>query len=153
MVVGDALGTTVELSERDALPHHTEMTSGGPFHLRPGEWTDDTPMALALADSLVLQGFFDPEDLMTRFVAWGREGRYSCNGTYFDIGLTTAEALDHFLQTGSPFAGSSDENGSGNGSLMRVAPVALFALQDGTAAAHLAPGLPGALRDRVPDGR
>ncbi len=63
MVVGDALGTTVELSERDALPHHTEMTSGGPFHLRPGEWTDDTPMALALADSLVLQGFFDPEDL------------------------------------------------------------------------------------------
>ena len=128
LAVGDALGTTLEFSIRDSLPHHTEMTGGGPFRLAPGQWTDDTAMALALADSLISCRGLDPHDLMTRFVAWWREGAYSCTGICFDIGRTTAEALARFERTGNPFAGSKSPRTAGNGSLMRLAPVVLFAL-------------------------
>ena len=69
LAVGDALGTTLEFSVRDTLPHHTAMTGGGPFRLAPGQWTDDTAMALALADSLISCNGFDARDLMTRFFA------------------------------------------------------------------------------------
>ena len=130
LAVGDALGATLEFSPRDARPHHTEMTGGGPFGLRAGEWTDDTAMALALADSLIRCNGLDPFDLMSRFVAWWREGQYSCTGNCFDVGGITAQALARFERTGNPFAGSKQKNQAGNGSLMRVAPVALFSLAD-----------------------
>ncbi len=107
LAVGDALGTTLEFTERDQKPHHTEMTGGGPFGLEPGQWTDDTSMALALADSLIERRGFDPRDLMTRFVAWRKKGDYSCTGTCFDIGITTQRALTTFQRTGEPFAGST----------------------------------------------
>lgn len=130
LAVGDALGTTLEFSERGTLPRQTEMTGGGPFGLRAGEWTDDTAMALALAESLLARGGLDPRDAMDRFVAWWREGAYSCTGRCFDIGATTAEALGRYRRTGEPFAGSVSEGTAGNGSLMRLAPVALFAPGD-----------------------
>jgi ADP-ribosyl-[dinitrogen reductase] hydrolase len=60
LAVGDALGTTLEFSPRDSHPHHAEMTGGGPYGLQPGEWTDDTSMALALADSLLDPQNFSP---------------------------------------------------------------------------------------------
>ncbi|GJE13577.1 ADP-ribosylarginine hydrolase Tri1 [Methylobacterium longum] len=106
------------------------MTGGGPFNLAPGEWTDDTAMALALADSLISCSGFDPHDLATRFVRWWQQGAYSCTGSCFDIGMTTREALAHFVHTGEPYAGSTHPRTAGNGSLMRLAPVALFALHD-----------------------
>ena len=102
------------------------MVGGGPFDLKPGEWTDDTSMALALAESLVAHPNLDPADLMTRFVAWRDRGRYSCLGHCFDIGSTVDRALDRWLQTGDPMAGSTDPATAGNGSLMRLAPVALL---------------------------
>jgi ADP-ribosyl-[dinitrogen reductase] hydrolase len=92
LAVGDALGTSLEFSQRDIVPRHTEMTGGGPFGLAPGQWTDDTAMALALADSLLARGGLDARDLMDRFVAWWRKGEYSCTGVCFDIGLTTRGA-------------------------------------------------------------
>lgn len=144
LAVGDALGTTLEFSRRDAHPHHTEMTGGGPFGLEPGQWTDDTAMALALADSLLKaqgpaeHGGLEPADLMRRFTAWWREGRYSCTGTCFDIGVTTRDALARFAQTGDAFAGSTAETAAGNGSLMRLAPAALFTLGDPQRADRLA---------------
>lgn len=138
LAVGDALGTTLEFSARDTHPHHSEMTGGGPFRLRPGEWTDDTAMAVALAESLIARGGFDPDDLMRRFVSWWRTGAYSCTGTCFDIGITTRLALARFEQTGDPFAGDTSEDSAGNGSLMRVAPVALFCLHDPAAASRMA---------------
>lgn len=128
LAVGDALGTTLEFSRRDSLPRQTEMTGGGPFGLKPGQWTDDTAMALALADSLLAHKGLDPRDLTDRFVDWWRNGRYSCTGTCFDIGATTARALARIEASGEPFSGSVDPEEAGNGSLMRVAPVALFAL-------------------------
>lgn len=130
LAVGDALGTTLEFSRRDTLPHHTEMTGGGPFQLAPGQWTDDTSMALALADSLLHVPGFDAQNLMTRFVAWYREGAYSCTNSCCDIGIATREALARFERTGAPDAGSIHPRTAGNGSLMRLAPVALATLYD-----------------------
>ena len=138
LAVGDALGTTLEFSRRDSSPHHTEMLGRGPFGLKPGQWTDDTSMALALADSLIEQNGLNPADLMKRFVAWRDEGQYSCTGRCFDIGTTTNAALTRFLRTGDPMAGSDDPQQAGNGSLMRLAPVALYALHDADLARRLA---------------
>lgn len=125
LAVGDALGTTLEFAGRDAHQPLTDMVGGGPFGLKPGEWTDDTSMALCLADSLIACGGLDQRDLMERFVRWWREGYNSHNGRCFDIGITTRQALQRFLETGDPVAGSSDPHTAGNGSIMRFAPVAL----------------------------
>lgn len=138
LAVGDALGATLEFEPRDTHPLHTEMLGGGPFNLKPGQWTDDTSMALALAESLIAHPDFDPTDLMRRFVAWAEDGTYSCTGTCFDIGLTTRQALSRFMRTGDPFAGSTAPDTAGNGSLMRVAPVALRALDDDARAVRIA---------------
>ena len=138
LAVGDALGTTLEFSTRDQHPHHTEMTGGGPFRLKPGQWTDDTSMALALAESLIAHPGLDARDLMDRFVAWWRTGEYSCTGTCFDIGIATREALSRYASSGNPFSGSTDPRSAGNGSLMRLAPAVLRALDDPAAARRLA---------------
>lgn len=138
LAVGDALGTTLEFSVRDSHPRHTEMVGGGVFNLKPGQWTDDTAMALALADSLISCRGFDAQDLMQRFLRWYRHGEYSCTGRCFDIGLTTRDALTQFETTGEPYAGSTAPYSAGNGSLMRLAPIALFALDDEELALQIA---------------
>jgi ADP-ribosyl-[dinitrogen reductase] hydrolase len=138
LAVGDALGTTLEFSRRDQSPWHADMTGGGPFGLQPGQWTDDTSMALALAESLLACQGLNQLDLMERFTAWYETGAYSCTGICFDIGSTTRQALQRFRQTGNPIAGSTSESSAGNGSLMRVAPVALYALANAESAALLA---------------
>ena len=74
LAVGDAVGTTLEFKSRDACQLLTDMIGGGPFRLQAGQWTDDTAMALALADSLVSDGDLSEEDLMRRFVDWHEEG-------------------------------------------------------------------------------
>jgi len=129
LAVGDALGTTLEFSTRDSRPPLTDMVGGGPFYLAAGQWTDDTAMALALAESLVAKPGFDPNDCMNRFVNWYRWGTYSCTGTCFDIGWTTRAALEEFEATGEPFAGSTDPKTAGNGSLMRLSPVSIWGVQ------------------------
>ena len=125
LAIGDAVGATLEFRPRDAQPRLEDMTGGGPFALPPGAWTDDTAMTLALADSLAASELLDCRALMNRFVAWWRNGEYSCTGACFDIGNATCEALDRYLRTGDPLAGSTDPHSAGNGSLMRLAPVAL----------------------------
>ncbi|WP_454888735.1 ADP-ribosylglycohydrolase family protein [Sphingobium indicum] len=125
LAVGDALGTTLEFARRDTYPVLTDMIGGGPFGLKPGEWTDDTSMALALADSLISCNGINEADLMKRFVAWRDDGAYSTNGHCFDIGLTVSAALARWERSGNPIAGSTDPTTAGNGSLMRLAPIAL----------------------------
>jgi ADP-ribosyl-[dinitrogen reductase] hydrolase len=132
LAVGDAVGTTIEFKSRDSYPRLTDMVGGGPFGLKAGHWTDDTSMALALADSLLEGDEFDPEDLMRRFVGWRDKGEYSCTGTCFDIGMTVGSALSRWKRTGDPIAGSIDPNSAGNGSLMRLSPVAIRHWQDRT---------------------
>ena len=127
LAAGDAVGTTLEFERRDAHPLLTDMVGGGPFRLAPGQWTDDTSMALALAESLASASpeSFDAEDLMDRFVDWREGNDYSCTGSCFDIGNTVSAALERYRRNGDPFAGVSDPDSAGNGSLMRLAPVAL----------------------------
>lgn len=126
LAVGDAVGTTVEFKPPGTFPRVTDMIGGGPFNLRPGEWTDDTSMALCLAESLIECRGFDARDQMTRYVRWWKQGHLSSTGRCFDIGTTTRAALARFEQTGDPFAGSTEPNAAGNGSLMRLAPAAMF---------------------------
>lgn len=125
LAVGDALGTTLEFRPPGSFEPVTDMVGGGPFDLPPGHWTDDTSMALCLAESLVGTGDFDAHDQMTRYCRWWQEGYLSSTGTCFDIGNTVIAALHRFQQTGDPMAGSDDPRSAGNGSLMRLAPIPL----------------------------
>jgi len=138
LAVGDALGTTLEFTPREACPHHTEMTGGGPFRLPPGAWTDDTAMAVAMARSMAARGAFDARDVMDSFIAWYRRGEHSCTGTCFDIGNVTRDALSRYEHTGDPLAGDTHEHRAGNGSLMRLAPAAIATFGDPRTAEEVA---------------
>ncbi|MEZ4510753.1 MAG: ADP-ribosylglycohydrolase family protein [Chloroflexota bacterium] len=136
LACGDAVGTTVEFSPRGTFAPLTDMVGGGPFRLQLGEWTDDTSMALCLGHSLLDRGGFDAADQMRRYVAWMQQGYMSSNGVCFDIGNTVRQALNAFLQTGNPFAGATDPQTAGNGSIMRLAPVPMFYGADVAKAIH-----------------
>ena len=134
LAIGDAIGTTLEFARRGSFEPITDLVGGGPFGLAPGQWTDDTSMALCLATSLVECDGFDARDQMERYVRWWREGYLSCTGRCFDIGDTTRTALARFRVEGNPFAGSEHPGSAGNGSIMRLAPVALRFGRDALAA-------------------
>lgn len=125
LAVGDALGTTVEFSRRGTFAPVTEIVGGGPFGLGPGQWTDDTAMALCLAESLIETRGFDPVDQLERYVRWHRNGHLSSTNSCFDIGTTVLTALVRFERTREQYCGSTDPKSAGNGSLMRLAPVPL----------------------------
>ncbi len=125
LAAGDALGTTLEFTRPGTFTPLTGMTGGGPFNLPPGAWTDDTSMALCLAESLIQRRGFDAADQMRRYVRWFKDGHLSSTGVCFDIGNATRTALGRFVETGDPYSGSADPHSAGNGSLMRLAPVAL----------------------------
>lgn len=126
LAAGDAVGTTLEFRMRGSFEPITDMVGGGTFRLKPGEWTDDTSMALCLAASLTERKGFDAKDQMDRYVRWLKEGYMSSNGRCFDIGNTVAGALTWYRQAGEPYAGSEHRRRAGNGSLMRLAPVVLY---------------------------
>jgi ADP-ribosylglycohydrolase len=126
LAAGDALGTTLEFEAPGTFTAIEDIVGGGPFQLQPGQWTDDTSMALCLAESLIEKRGFDPADQMERYVRWYRHGHLSSVGRCFDIGVTTRAALRRFEQEGTPYAGSEDPGKAGNGSIMRLAPVALY---------------------------
>ncbi|HET9909537.1 MAG TPA: ADP-ribosylglycohydrolase family protein [Anaerolineales bacterium] len=126
LAVGDAVGTTVEFQPRGSFPPVTDMLGGGPFRLQPGQWTDDTSMALCVATSLIAKNGFDPKDQMDRYWDWYRNGYLSSTGRCFDIGNTVRQALESYKQTENAFSGSTEPNTAGNGSLMRLAPIPMF---------------------------
>ena len=130
LACGDAVGTSVEFKARGTFPALADMIGEGPFGLLPGEWTDDTSMALCLATSLVETRTFEARDQMQRYLKWHEEGYLSSTGVCFDVGTTTYQALHRYQETGDPFSGSTDPNSAGNGSLMRLAPVVLFFFPD-----------------------
>lgn len=126
LAIGDAVGTTLEFTMPGSFEPIDDMVGGGPFHLEPGEWTDDTSMALCLATSLVEVGEFDAYDQMDRYRNWAENGYLSSTGRCFDIGKTVAHALFEYERTGNPLSGPTQPRTAGNGSLMRLAPVVLF---------------------------
>lgn len=134
LACGDAVGTTVEFRPRGTFPPVADMVGGGPFNLNPGEWTDDTSLALCLATSLVEKGEFDPADQMERYCRWRNDGYLSSTGSCFDIGGTVSHALRRFSMTGDPYSGPTDPMSAGNGSIMRLAPAPMFFYPDYDAA-------------------
>jgi ADP-ribosyl-[dinitrogen reductase] hydrolase len=104
LAVGDALGVPLEFTSPGQFEPIEDMIGGGSFNLNPGEWTDDTSMALCLAESLIEKKGFDPVDQLERYVRWYREGHLSVNGRCFDIGNTTRDALELFEETHQPIA-------------------------------------------------
>jgi ADP-ribosyl-[dinitrogen reductase] hydrolase len=89
LAVGDAVGTTLEFMSPGSFAPIDDMVGGGPFRLAAGQWTDDTSMAMCLAESILDTGLLDPADQLRRYVAWHRHGYWSSTGTCFDIGNTT----------------------------------------------------------------
>ncbi len=126
LAVGDALGTTLEFHSPGTFTPIVNMVGSGPFDLRPGQWTDDTSMALCLAESLITKRCFDPSDQMERYLRWYRHGHLSSTGECFDIGTTTSSSLERFEQTHEPYCGTGNAHHAGNGCIMRLAPVPLF---------------------------
>lgn len=126
LACGDAVGTTLEFTTRGTFDPITDMVGGGPFNLQVGQWTDDTSMALCLAHSLAYQKRFDPADQMNRYCNWYQNGYMSSTGDCFDIGITVVTALRQYLESNAPFCGSNDPFSSGNGSIMRLAPIPIF---------------------------
>ncbi|UZE10154.1 ADP-ribosylglycohydrolase family protein [Pseudomonas sp. B21-053] len=130
LACGDAIGTSVEFQPRGSFASLTDMVGGGPFNLKPGQWTDDTSMALCLAESLLTKTGFNAADQMGRYLNWWHWGYLSSTGECFDIGMTVRDALTRYQETGDPFAGSTDPASAGNGSLMRLVPVVLYYFPD-----------------------
>lgn len=126
LAIGDALGTTGEFLNPGEFPEIKEIVGGGVFKLLPGMWSDDTSLALCLADSLIEMNGFDSIDQLEKYVKWLRYGYRSSTGSAFDVGSITRRALTEFLATNSPYPGLSDEYDAGNGSIMRLAPIPIF---------------------------
>lgn len=129
LAVGDALGTTLEFQKPGSFTPITDIIGGGPFNLRPGEWTDDTSLALCLAESLIENGW-DKRAQLDRYVRWMEEGYLASNGRCFDIGYTTSYSLDRYKRTGLSDTDRIQDTSAGNGSLMRLAPVPMYYARD-----------------------
>lgn len=121
--VGDALGVPFEFQARDAFTC-TQMASGGAHGMPAGTFSDDTSLLIATCDSIrACNGTIDLKDMAARFRAWLHQGAYTADGTVFDVGNATATALNEGK-------GQSGERSNGNGSLMRIAPLALTSATD-----------------------
>jgi ADP-ribosyl-[dinitrogen reductase] hydrolase len=130
LATGDAVGTSIEFRPPGTFEPISDMAGGGPFNLEPGQWTDDTSLALCLAESLIESKEFNPIDQLERYVRWWKEGYLSSNGTCFDIGGTTRYSLQKFINTREPYTDLNSPDRAGNGSLMRLAPIPLFYEKD-----------------------
>ena len=136
LAVGDAVGTTLEFKSPGSFTPISDMVGGGPFRLPVGAWTDDTSLAMCLAESILDTGALEPSDQLTRYVAWWKDGYWSSTGHCFDIGIATRGALSRFEQTGAVIDPGPDEQAASNGSLMRLAPAPIRWFTDLAEAAH-----------------
>lgn len=129
LAVGDALGVPAEFASREELENAPveKMEGFGTYPFPEGTWSDDTSMSLATLDSLAYG--IDYEDMMTKFCEWRYEDKYTPSGKCFDIGNTTEVALENYKNNNIRplLCGCTDERSNGNGSLMRMIPVALYA--------------------------
>lgn len=116
LAVGDALGVPYEFRPRGSFTC-TGMVGHGTHDQPAGTWSDDTSMTLATCDSIRACGRVDTGDMLSRFRAWIDDGAYAIDGVVFDYGNTTARALAAGM-------GCAGERDNGNGSLMRIAPLA-----------------------------
>jgi ADP-ribosylglycohydrolase len=122
--IGDALGVPVECTKREILAKSpiTGMRGHGAYNQVKGTWSDDTSMALAIADSLAeCKGVYSLDDIAAKFLEWAFNNKYTAHGNVFDIGGTTIKALNNLKGGASPLqSGLMDLNSQSNGSLMRT---------------------------------
>ena len=128
--VGDAMGFPTEFSKREELLQNpvTEMIDSSDVGQSAGSWSDDTAMEIATIDSFIQKKYFDYKDIMDKWVKWISKSEYTPTGVAFDIGRTCLKAIKKYCNGTAPLqCGSTSMNENGNGSLMRILPVALYA--------------------------
>jgi ADP-ribosyl-[dinitrogen reductase] hydrolase len=130
LAVGDAVGAPLEFSPRGTFKPIEDMIEGGYFKLKTGEWTDDTAMALCLADSLLRTNGFDAKDQMDHYSRWFLDGVFSCRDEAFGMGQTFMNSIINYHITGDPYSGIFRPNRPGNGCIMRLAPIPIFYYPD-----------------------
>ena len=135
LVVGDALGVPVEFCERDTFCV-TDMTGGGTHGLPAGTWSDNGSLALATLESLGRRRRIDLRDIMDNFVRWYAHNEFTPYHSVFDIGNTTRKAIGLYMQgVGVESCGGRSVADNGNGSLMRILPLAFVPHTDEDVAA------------------
>lgn len=136
--IGDALGVPVEFQARCRLEKEpvVNMRGYGTYPVPAGTWSDDTSMTLCLLESLSRLGEIDYDDIMENFVNWMKHGAFTATCKVFDIGISTRRAILSYApdsklipKTSALLCGSTSEQDNGNGSLMRIAPIALYLYQ------------------------
>ena len=128
--VGDAMGFSTEFSKREELLNNPviEMIDSPDVGQPAGSWSDDTAMEIATIDSFIQKKCFDYKDIMDKWVKWISKSEYTPTGVTFDIGRTCLKAIKKYCNGTAPLqCGSTSINENGNGSLMRILPVALYA--------------------------
>lgn len=130
LAIGDALGVPSEFKTREELKLNpiTDMIGYGTYNVPYGTWSDDTSMTLATIDSIIDTKAINPNDMASKFLDWFRNCNYTATGNVFDIGRTTLQALAKFelkLDNASS-CGETSEYSNGNGSLMRILPIAYY---------------------------
>ncbi len=128
-IVGDALGVPVEFYSRKELEKDpvVDMRGHGTYDMPKGTWSDDSSMTIATMASIVEKQGIDYEDIMKKFCKWADEGAYTQYNDRFDIGNTTSRGLNRFKQGADPLkSGGDSTHDNGNGSLMRVLPLAFI---------------------------
>ncbi len=130
LAVGDALAAHTQFRKPGTFAPVGDLLGGGPFDLPRGAWTDDTAMALLLAESLLKRDGFDAHDQVARFARWQREGYGSATGQCVGIAANVARALATAQYKRQPFAGSHDPEQLDKDPLSRVAPVVMFFFAD-----------------------
>lgn len=129
-VVGDVLGVPVEFMTREELRKNpvVDLRAYGTHNQPLGSWSDDTSMTLATMDSIIHKEKIDTTDIGNRFLNWYRKNKYTPRGKVFDIGRTTIQALVKYelKLNKAKNCGEEDEYSNGNGSLMRMIPIAYY---------------------------
>ncbi len=127
--IGDAMGVPIEFCEREKLLQHpvTKMIGYGSYDVPEGTWSDDTSMEVATIESIINKKEIDYKDIMMNFYYWLKEGKYTPYGEAFDAGRTCIQSIINFSK-GYELSecGQKDNMSNGNGSLMRILPIAYY---------------------------
>jgi ADP-ribosylglycohydrolase len=138
LALGDALAAPVQHRRPGSFTPVGDLLGGGPYDLPRGAWSDDTSIALHLAESLLERGAFDPRDFVARLGRWRRDGEGSATGQCVGISAATARALSQAAWSGNPFAGSHDPARADAEPLVRAGVAAAFLIEDPERAVELA---------------
>lgn len=126
--IGDAMGVPVEFKDREQLLENPVTDMRRSYAGNPGIWSDDTSMEIATIDSYINNNSWNYDDIMINFGDWINDSKYTAAGYTFDVGRTCLSAIRNYLEKDASAleSGLDDFNSNGNGSLMRILPVAIY---------------------------